>query len=62
MQIKEITNKILFKNGKIFDSVIDKIYEADILVNKDKIEEIGEIKPEKQYKVVNLKGKTISQG
>jgi len=62
MQIKEIKNKILFKNGKIFDSVLDKIYEADILVNKDKIEEIGDINPEKQYEVVNLKGKIISQG
>lgn len=63
MQIKEIKGKILFTNAKVVDPFKERIYDADILIEKGKIREIRKgLMPPEGTEVVNLKGLAVSPG
>jgi len=63
MQIQEIKEKILFKNGVIVDPFKETSYHADILIDKGRIKTIAETIPGEDVKrIVDLKGKSIAPG
>lgn len=63
MPKRAINSSILFKYAEIVDPVAERIYDADILIEKGKIKKIDNDIPEKEAKeVINLKGLHITPG
>lgn len=63
MQIKNLPHKILFKNAQIVDPFQEKVYQADILLEKGKIRSIGSnLSVENNVVVESLAGLTIAPG
>ena len=53
---------MLIKNGKIIDGFSKKMFNADIRIEKDKIQEIGTLKAKNQEQILNAKGMYITPG
>lgn len=63
MQIKKVRGTILFKNAKVIDPFNEKIYKADILVDRGRIKSIREnISPDGIDEIIDLKGLNVSPG
>lgn len=63
MQIKSLPAKILFKNAQIVDPFQEKVYQADILIEKGKIKAIEPNLPAPEQTVVeSLSGLTLAPG
>ncbi len=58
----KMDNTILIKKGKIFDGTGVPPFEADILIKKDLIIEIGSIQSEESYIIIDGKGLALSPG
>ena len=54
--------KLLIKNGLVVDGSNTKPYEADVLLENERIVEIGAIKEEEGYKVIDAKGRVVCPG
>lgn len=54
--------KLLIKNGLVIDGNNTKPYEADVLLENERIVEIGAIKEEEGYKVIDAKGRVVCPG
>ena len=54
--------KILFQNGMVVDGTGAKPYQADVLVQDDKIVKIGKIEPDAEMQVIDAKGLAVAPG
>lgn len=63
MQIKSLPTKILFKNAQIVDPFKERVYQADILIEKGKIKALDtNLQPDEQTTVESLAGLTVAPG
>ena len=53
---------MLIKNGTIIDGTGAKRFKGDIRIEKDKIKEIGKLKPRKKERVIDAKNKFVAPG
>jgi dihydroorotase len=64
MQFKPIKETILFKNAQVVDPFQEKVYDADILIEKGKIKTIGKpgLPAQNVKTVLDLKGLNVAPG
>ena len=62
MKIDKIRGKLILKNPKIIDPLNETISLNDVMLNDDKIVEIGSIKVDEGIKAIDCSGLVLTHG
>ena len=62
MQIDKLRGKLILKNPKIIDPLNETIFQNDVMLDNNKIVEIGSIKTDDDIKTIDCNGLVLTHG